>query len=66
MKIRNKLKSFRHDQEMNQVEFAQFLEVAYPTYCNYEKQNRQPSLLAAMQIASKLKCTVNDIFELES
>lgn len=66
MKLKNKLKSYRHEQRMNQVEFAEFLEITYSTYCNYEKQNRQPSLLAALQIASKLKCTVNDIFELES
>ncbi len=49
---------------MNQKEFAEYLEVAYSTYCNYEKQTRQPSLIAALQIARKLECTVNDIFEL--
>ena len=60
--LKNKLKSWRHKFEMNQVEFAAFLEVVPATYNQYETQRRQPSLIVAIQIAEKLRCDLLDIF----
>jgi len=61
--LRNKLKSFRHKHEMNQTEFAEFLGFSVGTYNQWENHKREPALDNAWQIAKKLNCTVNDLFE---
>ena len=62
--LKNKLKSWRHKKEMNQTEFAEYLEVDKNLYNRWENQKVQPSLLMALKISNKLSCTVNDLFEI--
>jgi DNA-binding XRE family transcriptional regulator len=61
--LKNKLKSWRHRLEMNQTEFAQHLGYTIGQYNLWENQKRQPDLENAWQIARKLNCTINDLFE---
>jgi DNA-binding XRE family transcriptional regulator len=50
--------------EMNQTEFAAFLGVSQSHYNRWENQKLQPTLDTAIMISDKLKCTVNDLFEI--
>jgi DNA-binding XRE family transcriptional regulator len=63
--LKNKLKHFRHMKEMNQTEFAKFLDIGISLYNNYERQHKQPSLESALKIAIKLNCHVDDLFFIE-
>ena len=63
--LKNKLKSYRHQMEMNQTEFAGFLGIGISLYNNYERQHKQPSLESAIKIARKLNCHVEEIFDIE-
>ena len=63
--LKNKLKFYRHKMEMNQTEFATFLEIVPAAYHQYETQGRQPSLIVAIQMAEKLRCDLLDIFYVE-
>lgn len=58
--VRNRLKHFRHQHEMNQKEFASFLGISYYLYNKYERQIVQPSLETALDISAKLKIPIND------
>jgi putative transcriptional regulator len=62
MAIKNRLKSIRHQHEMNQKEFAEYLGILYTQYNRYETQKSQPTLEIALGISEKLKIPVNDIF----
>jgi len=64
MLLRNNLKSWRHKMEVNQKEFAAFLEIDGKLYNRWERQKSQPSLQMALKISIKLRCTVNDLFEI--
>jgi len=61
--LKNNLKHFRHTYEMNQTEFATFLGVSQSHYNRWENQNLQPTLEMAIKLSCKLKCNVNDLFE---
>ena len=50
--------------EMNQKEFAAFLEIDGKLSNRWERQKSQPSLQMALKISIKLRCTVNDLFEI--
>ena len=50
--------------EVNQKEFAAFLEIDGKLYNRWERQKSQPSLQMALKISIKLRCTVNDLFEI--
>ena len=52
--IQNKLKHFRHQKEMNQKEFAAFLEFDKSTYSLWERQERQPDWENAFKLKRKL------------
>jgi putative transcriptional regulator len=62
MAVKNRLKSFRHKQEMNQKEFADFLGVNQSQYNRYERNTHQPTLEIAIKISDKLGVPVNAIF----
>lgn len=64
MRIKNRLKSFRHKYEMNSKEFATFIGINSDQYSRYENNRRQPTLEIAVRISEKLNVTVNDIFYL--
>lgn len=61
--LKNRLKHWRHRMEMNQTEFAEFIGCTPGQYNQWEHQKRQPDLDRAWQIAKKLNCTINDLFE---
>jgi putative transcriptional regulator len=62
MAVHNRLKSYRHKHEMNQLEFAQYLGVNQSQYNRYERNTHQPTLEIALKISDKLGVNVNDIF----
>lgn len=62
MKLRNRLKSYRHQKEMNQIEFAEFLGVHPNQYNRWERQAIQPSLETAWILTKKLKIKIDDLF----
>ncbi|KJS76791.1 MAG: hypothetical protein JL56_04570 [Desulfotomaculum sp. BICA1-6] len=61
MEVKNRLKSIRHQHEMNQKQFADLLNIAYNQYNRYEKQQDQPSLLTVLKLAQKLSLPVEQI-----
>ena len=65
MAVKNRLKELRHDNRMNQVEFADFLGLQQQQYNRYENQVRQPTLEIALKISIKLGKSVNEIFFLD-
>ncbi|MFB7304055.1 helix-turn-helix transcriptional regulator [Heyndrickxia sporothermodurans] len=64
MAVNNRLKTFRHKHEMNQKEFADFLNVNQSQYNRYERNTIQPTLEIALKISDRLDRAVNDIFYL--
>jgi putative transcriptional regulator len=65
MAVKNRLKSIRHQHEMNQKEFAELLGIAPNQYNRYEKQHNQPTLELAIKFSNTLKQHVNDIFYID-
>jgi DNA-binding XRE family transcriptional regulator len=49
--------------EMNQTEFAEWLGVNKNQYSRWERQEIQPSIEWAWNIANKLNCHMEEIFE---
>lgn len=62
MAVRNRLKYWRHQHQMNQKEFAECLGLSAWAYNRYEKQAVQPSLEVAIAIAEILKIPIEEIF----
>ena len=65
MRVKNRLKSYRHKHEMNQTEFAALLGIASDQYNRYENNRRQPKLDIVLRISERLGMTVNVIFYIE-
>ncbi|SFA91295.1 DNA-binding transcriptional regulator, XRE-family HTH domain [Cohnella sp. OV330] len=63
--VKNRLKSIRHEYEMNQVEFAKMLGISQSQYNRYELQQRQPLLEIVLQMAEKLNRPVEQIVYLD-
>lgn len=69
MPIRNRLLAVRLHmaadlgREVSQKEFAEMVGVAQPQYSRYERQERQPHIEIAIQIANKLGLKLDDLFE---
>lgn len=59
--IMNKLKSIRHEHEMNQIQFADLLGVGRSLYNRWENQKVQPELETVLRIAKKLQRPVEQI-----
>jgi putative transcriptional regulator len=65
MMIKNRLKKIRmREYEMNQKEFAAFLDIPYVTYNNYENNNIAPGAEALLKIAKKLNRPVEEVYYL--
>lgn len=64
--IKNRLKTLRHQHEMNQTEFAAFLGLNRNQYNRYERQHEQPGLETALMMSEKLGVPVNAIFYITS
>jgi DNA-binding XRE family transcriptional regulator len=58
----NKLKQFREEANLTQKQVAEKLGVSESYYCQLENNKRRMSLKVALDIASILKKTPNDIF----
>lgn len=63
MKLRNKLKYWRHKLEMNQKEFAEFLAVSRSQISLWERNEQGLSLESAWKIKKKLDCTIDELYE---
>lgn len=63
--LRNRLKQVRHELHIDyQKEMADKLGIHISHYNRYEKQQVQPSLTVALEIAEKLNYQVEDLFYL--
>lgn len=65
MMLRNRLKHWRHNKEMNQTEFAAFLGVKVAQYNRWENQKQQPEIETAFRLAKIIGCKIDDLFETE-
>lgn len=63
MVIRNRLKHYRHKHEMNQKQFAAYLEVNHRQYNQWELQRNQPDWENAFKICDKLGINLNELIE---
>lgn len=62
MAVRNRLKFWRHQRQMNQKEFATLLGINASQYNRYELNKKQPTLEMALKMARALGVYVEDIF----
>jgi len=63
MRLKNRLKYWRHMNQMEQKEFAEFLGVARQQYNRWERQVVQPNIETAWALAKKLNTKMDDLFE---
>ncbi|SFU40830.1 helix-turn-helix transcriptional regulator [Alicyclobacillus macrosporangiidus] len=65
MAVRNRLKELRHDNRMNQTEFAELLGVNRQLYNRWERQVAQPSVEWVLRISAKLGVPMEQIVYLD-
>ena len=65
MPVKNRLKFWRHQREMNQKEFAAILGINISQYNRYELNKKQPTLDVALKMARILGVYVDDIFYID-
>jgi len=63
--MKNGLKDFRRDQKITQEELARRVKVSRQTINNIEKGKYNPSIELVLFICRELKCSVEQIFNLE-
>lgn len=63
--VKNRLKYWRHQFQMNQTEFANYLGLQQAQYNRYERQVVQPTLETALRIANRIQQPIEDIFYLD-
>ena len=61
----NNLKHFREQQELTQVQLADYVSVSRQSIISIEKGQYVPTTVLALKLASALKMTVEDLFELD-
>lgn len=66
MNLKNKIKNFRKQQSMTQLQLAQIVGVSRQSIYAIETGRSEPSLVLSMKIASALNSSVHDLFELEA
>ena len=61
----NNLKHFREQRELTQVQLADYVSVSRQSIISIEKGQYVPTTVLALKLASALKMTVEDLFELD-
>ena len=61
----NNLKHFREQQDLTQVQLADYVRVSRQSIISIEKGQYVPTTVLALKLASTLKITVEDLFELD-
>ena len=61
----NNLKHFREQQDLTQVQLADYVRVSRQSIISIEKGQYVPTTVLALKLASALKITVEDLFELD-
>ena len=61
----NNLKHFREQQDLTQVQLADYVRVSRQSIISIEKGQYVPTTVLALKLASALKLTVEDLFELD-
>lgn len=61
----NNLKHFREQQDLTQVQLADYVRVSRQSIISIEKGQYVPTTVLALKLASALKMTVEDLFELD-
>ena len=61
----NNLKHFREQQELTQVQLAEYVSVSRQSIISIEKGQYVPTTVLALKLASALKMAVEDLFELD-
>lgn len=62
VKLRNRLKYWRHMNQMEQSEFAEFLGVTRQQYNTWERHRKEPNLETAWRIAKRLQINLEELF----
>ena len=65
VKLGDNLKKIRKSQRMSQKDMANFLDINYSTYSNYENNNRTPDTNTLLHIAKKLGINVFDLIGID-
>ena len=61
----NNLRHFREQQDLTQVQLADYVRVSRQSIISIEKGQYVPTTVLALKLASALKMTVEDLFELD-
>jgi putative transcriptional regulator len=61
--LKNRLKYWRHQKQMEKKEFSEWLGVGQSQYSRWENQVVQPTLESAWKIAKKLQISIEQLFE---
>ena len=61
MPVKNNLKHWRHQCQMERADFASFLQVGYFHYTRWERQVTQPNAESLLKIRDRLKERFPDI-----
>lgn len=61
IQVGTRIKTLRKSKGISQKEFATLVGIKYPTYSNYENNNRVPSKTDLEKIAEKLDVSVNEL-----
>ena len=61
----NNLRHFREQQDLTQVQLADYVSVSRQSIISIEKGQYVPTTVLALKLASALKMTVEDLFELD-
>ena len=61
----NNVRHFREQQDLTQVQLADYVRVSRQSIISIEKGQYVPTTVLALKLASALKMTVEDLFELD-
>ena len=61
----NNLRHFREQQDLTQVQLADYVRVSRQSIISIEKGQYVPTTVLALKLASALKMAVEDLFELD-
>lgn len=64
--IRKKIKSLREEKKLQQKEVAEFLNINYQTYCNYESGRSEPPAEIIVRLAKLYDVSTDEILQVDN
>lgn len=64
--IRQKIKSLREEKKLQQKEVAEFLNINYQTYCNYESGRSEPPAEIIVRLAKLYDVSTDEILQVDN